>query len=75
MNVQHQYKSVLGTAAAIAAAVMGEDGHSLMANLIWLVAAGALMRWSRRSDGMGTGSCHHRHGPGTGIRRRDRQCT
>lgn len=46
-----------------------------MANLIWLVAAGALMRWSRRSDGTGTGSCHHRHGPGTGIRRRDRQCT
>ena len=28
MNVQHQYKSVLGTAAAIAAAVMGENGHS-----------------------------------------------
>lgn len=27
-NVQHQYKSVLGTAAAIAAAVMGENGHS-----------------------------------------------
>lgn len=46
----------------------------LMANLIWL-AAGALMRWSRRSDGTGTGSCHHRHGLGTGIRQRDRQCT